>query len=151
MNKPKPLVLRLNSDDNVVVVLSDMQKDTRIASEDISSIDSIAAGHKMASAFIKKGEPIRKYGQIIGFAASDINAGEHVHSHNVSMGDFNRDYAFGADATPPTAVEPEPATFAGIVRPDGRVATRPSGRTIPAKVAGSGSIAVGGVASTPKA
>ena len=71
MNKPKPLVLRLNSDDNVVVVLSDMQKDTRIASEDISSIDSIAAGHKMASGFIKKGDPIRKYGQIIGFAAGD--------------------------------------------------------------------------------
>ena len=39
------------------------------------------------------------------------------------MGAFDRDYAFGADVKPTRYVDP-PATFMGIVRPDGRVATR---------------------------
>jgi altronate hydrolase len=124
MSEHKQLTLRLNSTDNVVVVLSTIEKGTEIIDERIASLDPIAAGHKIATASIRKGEPIRKYGQIIGFASCDISAGEHVHIHNVSMGDFDRDYAFGADATVATAVEPQPATFNGIVRPDGRVATR---------------------------
>ncbi len=39
------------------------------------------------------------------------------------MGAFERDYAFGADVKPTHYVDP-PATFMGIVRADGRVATR---------------------------
>jgi altronate hydrolase len=39
------------------------------------------------------------------------------------MGSFDRDYAFGADARPTDYVA-EPATFMGIRRKDGRVATR---------------------------
>jgi altronate hydrolase len=39
------------------------------------------------------------------------------------MGAFERDYAFGVDAKPTRYVDP-PATFMGIVRADGRVATR---------------------------
>ncbi len=39
------------------------------------------------------------------------------------MGAFDRDYAFGADVKPTQFVDP-PATFMGIVREDGRVATR---------------------------
>jgi altronate hydrolase len=46
-----------------------------------------------------------------------------VHLHNLAMGDFARDYAFGADVKPTRYVDP-PATFHGIVRADGRVATR---------------------------
>jgi altronate hydrolase len=48
-----------------------------------------------------------------------------VHTHNLGMGrqggDFARDYAFGADVKPAPARE---ATFMGIKRADGRVATR---------------------------
>src|SRR5262249_49046456 len=61
--------------------------------------------------------------QIIGFASRDIAPGEHVHLHNLAMGAFERDYAFGADVKPTRFVDP-PATFMGIVRSDGRVATR---------------------------
>ncbi len=68
---------------------------------------------------------MRKYNQIIGFATADIAPGEHVHTHNLAMGDFDRDYAFCADAKPTDCVpEHERATFQGIVRADGRVATR---------------------------
>jgi altronate hydrolase len=43
--------------------------------------------------------------------------------HNLGMGDFAKDYAYGQDATPTQFFDP-PATFQGIRRPDGRIATR---------------------------
>ncbi|WP_429454772.1 SAF domain-containing protein [Paraburkholderia sp. WC7.3g] len=66
---------------------------------------------------------MHRHGQIIGFASQPIRAGQHVHTHNLAMGEFARDYAFsqGVCATVPST---ESATFRGIVREDGRVATR---------------------------
>src|SRR4051794_25686105 len=58
-----------------------------------------------------------------GFATQPIEPGQHVHVHNLGMGDFAKDYAFCQDATPTAYLDP-PATFEGIRRPDGRVATR---------------------------
>jgi altronate hydrolase len=70
---------------------------------------------------------VRRYNQIIGFATREIRPGEHVHLHNLGIGAehgaFERDYAFCADVRP-TAMVATPATFKGIVRADGRVATR---------------------------
>ena len=81
---------------------------------------------RSATKALNTGDAVRRYNQIIGFASRPIAAGEHVHTHNLDMGankgDFARDYAVGAD------VKPEPAkleaTFMGIKRADGRVATR---------------------------
>jgi arabinonate dehydratase len=119
-----PLSIRLNSDDNVVVALNTLSKGTEIAQEAMSCREEIPSGHKIATATIKAGDPIRKYGQIVGFATHIITPGHHVHTHNVSMGQFKRDYAFAADATSDTATVSKPATFNGICRPDGRIATR---------------------------
>ena len=82
-------------------------------------------GHKLAVAPVAVGEPVRKYNQIIGFATVPIEPGDHVHTHNVEFKAFERDYAFGADVVKtPMVPESERATFQGIVRADGRVATR---------------------------
>ncbi len=118
-----PLAIRLSQADNVVVARADLLPNTALAEENVTCRGHVPAGHKVATAPIAKGAPVRKYNQIIGFATSDIAAGEHVHTHNLAMGNFDRDYAFCADARP---IEPvsESATFEGIVRPDGRVATR---------------------------
>ena len=70
---------------------------------------------------ISRGEAIRRYGQIIGFASDGIGPGQHVHEHNCEMGDFAKDYAYGVDARPTDFFEPA-ATFQGIRRPDGKVA-----------------------------
>ena len=40
-------------------------------------------GHKYALTNIKSGENVIKYGSPIGHATCDIEAGEHVHTHNV--------------------------------------------------------------------
>jgi altronate hydrolase len=118
-----PLTIRLNPADNVVVARVDLLPGAEV--EGISVRGPVPAGHKLATAPIGAGEAVRKYGQILGFATEAITPGEHVHTHNLAMGDFARDYAFGTDARP-TDYEPESrrATFEGIVRADGRVATR---------------------------
>ena len=89
----------------------------------VTATQRIPAGHKVAVAPIPVGAPVRRYGQIIGFASAPIAPGQHVHVHNLEMGDFAKDYAYGVDAQP-TAYADAPATFQGIRRPDGRVATR---------------------------
>jgi altronate hydrolase len=124
MSARNQLTIRLHNSDNVVVAHSDIPAGTEIPEEKITCRDAISFGHKVAVTSIKEGEAVKKYGQIIGFAAKAIQPGEHVHTHNVSMRDFDRDYAFCADATPEAELVAEPAVFNGIVRSDGRVATR---------------------------
>jgi altronate hydrolase len=86
----------------------------------------IPPGHKVALHDLSSGHPVRRYNQVIGYATRAITAGEHVHVHNLGLLDDSlnaeRDYAYCADLKP----DPQPmqAMFQGIVRPDGRVATR---------------------------
>ena len=61
---------------------------------------NIGAGHKIALHEIPDGAPVRKYSQIIGVAQGRIAPGEHVHTHNLVMKDFGRDYEFCADSRP---------------------------------------------------
>ncbi|WP_436644045.1 UxaA family hydrolase [Microbaculum sp. FT89] len=120
-----PRVIRLNPSDNVIVAASKIAAGTALPGEGVTTTADIPSGHKIATRPVARGEEIRKYGQIIGFAAVDIAPGDHVHTQNCVMGDFARDYAFGAEAKPTAFVsEAERATFQGIVRHDGRVATR---------------------------
>jgi altronate dehydratase small subunit len=43
----------------------------------------IPFGHKIAVAPMAAGDPVMKYGEVIGFATTAIQPGEHVHVHNV--------------------------------------------------------------------
>ncbi|GAA5344366.1 UxaA family hydrolase [Planifilum fimeticola] len=45
--------------------------------------DAVEFGHKFAVVPIRKGQDVRKYGEVIGAATRDIRVGEHVHVHNV--------------------------------------------------------------------
>jgi altronate hydrolase len=116
-------VIRLHADDDVVISLDQLVAGTHIESENVAVAGLIPPGHKMATRAIAPGAAVRRYGQIIGFASRPIRAGQHVHTHNLAMGDFTRDHAHAIDARP-TVHATEPATFEGIVREDGRVATR---------------------------
>ena len=74
---------------------------------------------------IAKGQPILKFGQIIGFASEDIAPGAHVHTHNCSFAEFERDYAFAQDAREEALLPPEArATFQGYRRANGKAGTR---------------------------
>lgn len=117
---PSP-VIRLHPGDSVVIARAALMPGA--TADGIAVTERIPAGHKVAVKPIAAGEPIYRYGQIIGFATEPIAPGQHVHTQNCGMGDFAKDYAYGVDvkATPNFDL---PATFQGIRRPDGRVATR---------------------------
>ena len=116
--------IRLHAADDVVIARTQLISGTKI--EDFTTKGLIPPGHKVATKALNTGDAVRRYNQIIGFASKPIAVGEHVHTHNLGLGDnkgdFARDYAVGAD------VKPEPAkleaSFMGIKRADGRVATR---------------------------
>ena len=116
-------VLRLHPIDEVVIAARPLAAGAHLADENLACVDPIPAGHKLATRAIARGAPVRRYGQIIGFAMSDIAAGQHVHTHNLAFETFERDYAVGVDVKPTPTVS-EPASFMGYRRPDGRVATR---------------------------
>lgn len=115
--------LRLHTADDVLIAVRPLPAGTHIAGEDITCRDAIPAGHKLAARDLSKGHAVRRYNQIIGFATADIGAGAHVHSHNLGFEAFERDYAIGADVRT-TAAPSSRATFNGIRRADGRIATR---------------------------
>jgi altronate hydrolase len=117
------LIIRLHPEDDVVIARQQLISGTALLDENVKVFGLVPPGHKVATHAIAAGAPVKRYNQIIGFAKRAIAAGEHVHLHNLAMGEFARDYAFGADAKPTRYVD-DPATFQGIVRADGRVATR---------------------------
>ncbi|MEJ0014009.1 MAG: altronate dehydratase family protein [Bauldia sp.] len=118
-----PRVLRLNPADNVIVSVDPIL--VGAVAEGVTAISRVPKGHKMATIAIRTGEPVKKFGQIIGFATADIRPGEHVHTHNCGVHDFARDYHF-AEAAEPEHVLPleQRRTFEGYRRKNGKVGTR---------------------------
>jgi altronate hydrolase len=118
-----PRALRLDPRDNVIVAVDTIVPGS--TANGITASARVSRGHKMASAKIAKGEPVLKFGQIIGFASEDIAPGQHVHTHNCGFAAFERDYAFCQDAREEQLLPPEQrATFEGFRRSSGRAGTR---------------------------
>ena len=119
------IAVHLRPQDNVAVAARPVPPGAELEynSRTLTVDRRIGMGHKIALQDIKKGQPIYKYGQIIGFASQEITAGSHVHVHNVSADTFERDYAFCRDCPPPPAPA-EPRYFLGYERGDGRYGTR---------------------------
>jgi len=119
------IVLRENDDVAVLKRTVKAGDELLNGTRSLTIAQTIGAGHKVALAEIPDGASVRKYGQIIGFAQGRIGPGEHVHTHNLVMKDFGRDYAFCTDARPVQLHQPEQMRpFQGYARPNGRVGTR---------------------------
>jgi len=116
-------VMRFHPSDNVVVACKAIAAGYSLAAENVVVASDIVAGHKIAVRDMGVDAPVIRYGQVIGFARAPIKAGEHVHVHNCAFRNFQRDHAFSTDASP-TQYFNEQAFFSGIVRSDGRIATR---------------------------
>jgi arabinonate dehydratase len=115
--------IRIHPADNVVIARRQLLGGTPIHDEGLTVAGLVPPGHKVATCDIAAGAAVRRYNQIIGTATQAIAAGQHVHTHNLAFSDVARTHEPGAGAVP-TAYVAEPATFDGIVRADGRVATR---------------------------
>lgn len=115
----------LHPDDNVAVATRSLAAGSAIEGHVgvVEVRQTIDVGHKVATRAIVKGQPVKKFGQTIGFASTDIAPGQWVHTHNVEAGPLSLDYGF-ASQTPPA---PEPITgrtFQGYRRHNGKAATR---------------------------
>ena len=121
------VALRLHPTDNVAVIKRPLQAGMTLEGgpTTLPVKHFIPDGHKIALEPVPVGEAVRRYGQIIGFATQEIAPGDHVHTHNLNVQDFAREYIFSVDAQPVQFVpEGQRRTFMGYKRPDGRVGTR---------------------------
>ena len=88
--------LKINDNDKVVVALNPIPAGETVTVEvqgqmkDITALEEIPAGHKMAICDIPAGGEVIKYGYRIGNAKEDIRAGAWIHTHNIktALGDL---------------------------------------------------------------
>ncbi|HEV9037733.1 MAG TPA: UxaA family hydrolase [Puia sp.] len=77
--------IRLHSDDNVVVCIRSLAAGEEVLIDGhLTKMPALLGiGHKLAWRDIRAGDPIVKYGIVIGTATTDIARGGHVHTHNM--------------------------------------------------------------------
>jgi altronate hydrolase len=116
--------VHLNPADPIVVALRDVRQGDIVANS-VEARTSVPAGHKIAIVPIATGAVVRKLGQVIGTATRPIAPGEHVHTHNLAFVPSAAGHEIGnGRRNLPPLPEAERATFQGILRADGSVATR---------------------------
>ena len=76
----------LNPKDNVAVVLREIapRESLKIGDDNLTALERIPYGHKIARRDVPNGGFILKYGMPVGRAKSDIPMVGHVHLHNVA-------------------------------------------------------------------
>jgi altronate hydrolase len=124
MSQP-PSTVFLHPQDNICVAARLLEPGEWIEAGEyrVALRESVRLGHKIALSTIRRGEPIRKYGQVIGFASEEVPPGAWVHVHNLALSEFARDPASATEIPAP----PEPVvgrTFEGYLRPSGKAGTR---------------------------
>ena len=117
-------LILLNPRDNVAVARVEIVEGHTFSELRIISRQAIPRGHKIALRDIPGGDVVVKYGQIIGVASSPIQAGDHVHLHNLVMAEGRLAAEVLKDPSDPRLPESQRKTFLGYLRADGRVGTR---------------------------
>lgn len=85
-------MLLLDARDTAAVALTPIQPGAAVEVRGESGTVRVVAetlipfGHKIAVASMGAGDPVVKYGEVIGYATTPIRPGQHVHVHNVRSG-----------------------------------------------------------------
>ena len=116
-------VLRLAIDDQVAIALRPIAKGTDLRPDfPVTVLADIPAGHKIALEKVHEGDQVRRFGQPIGLASHEIQAGEHVHEHNLAYpGTLAKRNIVVRERVQPVN---DAATFQGYRRQNGKAATR---------------------------
>lgn len=118
--------LKIHTDDNVCVAIRKIECDEKflIDGTEITFKNPVDIGHKFSIRSIPKGEDVIKYGYPIGHATVDIEAGEHVHTHNVKTNlHDNLQYTYRPVSSKP-AIDRSNLTIKGFKRYNGDVGIR---------------------------
>ncbi|HUX69101.1 MAG TPA: altronate dehydratase family protein [Cellulomonadaceae bacterium] len=120
------VALVLRPDDDVAITTRDLSAGTRLRTPTTELVlrGDVPRSHKLALRDVPAGEPVHKYGQSIGRATVNIQAGDHVHAHNLGMDATARTHEFGTARTTLPAPTGPVRTFQGYHRANGRVGTR---------------------------
>src|SRR5258708_4484101 len=117
--------IHLHPTDNVAVARVAIPVGTtlRVDGMPVTTLDNIPAGHKVAPWDIQAGEVVERYGQVIGRARQPIDAGRHIHTHNLAFEELQLEYEFPSVDMPAPTTAPTPGkdapTFLGYQREDG--------------------------------
>lgn len=127
------VVIQLHPADPVGVAKIDLEPGIELETNQgiITVQQAIPSGHKLALEAIVTGQAVKRYGQVIGFASQLIQAGEHVHKHNLGLqappgwqGWETHPSPSAAWSQPGTGQSKPARTFLGYRRADGRAGTR---------------------------
>jgi altronate hydrolase len=125
MTSTQATVLQLKEGDEVAIALRDIAAGEALAPFPIHATTAIPFGHKVALKNLRRGDVVHRLGQPIGIAQDAIAGGTHVHLHNLGFEASMAGRAIGTRlSNAPLRPASEIPTFSGIVRSDGRVATR---------------------------
>ncbi len=114
--------IKINPSDDVMVVLKDFHKGDVV--NNITLLDDVKMGHKIALHDMEKGHHLIKYGNVIGVLSCDVKQGNWIHSHNLhtSLAEGEPTYSYKKSVT--EEVSPSKKTWMGYLRKDGEAGTR---------------------------
>ena len=117
--------LCLHNNDNILITLKNLNSGMVLNEYEITMDAPALSGQKIARFDIEKGDPIIKYGTVIGFADSNIKKGQVLTNKNVLFKEFNREHNYCSKYKPTSYIENNlQKSFMGYKRQDGRVGTR---------------------------
>lgn len=118
--------IRIDPRDNVAIAVAPAGlRKGELTSDSIAAVEDIPQGHKIALADLVKGEPVVRYGEIIGFAIRSIPKGSWINEDLLRMPDPMPLQEMTLGARPALELEPlEDFTFEGYCNEDGSVGTR---------------------------
>ncbi|MBP3197100.1 MAG: altronate dehydratase, partial [Butyrivibrio sp.] len=124
--------LQIHPEDNVVVCLEPMAKGETITLSDgreVTAVEDVPAGHKMAVKNISNGDNVVKYGYAIGHSTEDITIGRWVHTHDIKTNlEGILEYKYTPDKEDIdkkiAKMGTKKGTFKGFVRANGKVGIR---------------------------
>ncbi|MCL2201877.1 MAG: altronate dehydratase family protein [Oscillospiraceae bacterium] len=118
-------LLKINPTDNVAVALEELSDGemVNVDGAEITVLETVKAGHKLAISDIATGEAVTKYGHPIGTATVDISIGQTVHTHNLKTAlDGVLEYTYNPSKK--DAEKTSPTMFRGYRRKDGKTGIR---------------------------
>jgi galactarate dehydratase len=120
------MYIRVNPRDNVAIVVeSDGVAPGATEAGGLVVRERIPQGHKIALRKLAAGEPILRYGEVIGYANRDILGGHWVREELIDMPAARPLDQLPLATAVPAALPPlEGYTFEGYANPDGSVGTR---------------------------
>jgi altronate hydrolase len=118
--------VRLHASDNIAIARVNLAPGQviRPGGDSVTVSDFIPPGHKVALTLIPAGDPVRRYGEVIGRARIPIETGAHVHTHNLAFEEIAFNYEFPTQDRPLPDPPREMPVFLGYPREDGRAGTR---------------------------